>query len=106
MLIVYLFIVTCAPLTLINGDVSYSTSAVYGRYPVGTTASFTCDNIYIRNGLDSSTCNITGEWMDELPTCIGDKLNMLLCFLMYSPLHSRDISFFSSDLSSFDTSKW
>ena len=73
--------VTCTSLTLINGDVSYSISAIDGRYPVGSTASFTCSDGYIRNGLDSSTCMITGEWMDELPTCIGEKLNILLCLL-------------------------
>ena len=77
----YFVSVTCTSLTLINGDVSYSTSAVDGRYPVGSTVYFTCSDGYMRNGLDSSTCNITGEWMDELPTCIGNKLNIVLCFL-------------------------
>ena len=51
---------------LMNGDVVYSTSAVDGRYPIGTIASFTCITGYRRYGLDSSSCQNTGEWMDEL----------------------------------------
>ena len=64
-----------------NGDVSYSTSAIDGRYRFGTIASFTCSDGYIRNGLESSICRFsTSEWTDELPTCIGNNLNIVLCF--------------------------
>ena len=70
--------VTCASLTLINGDVSYSTSAIGGRYPVGITASFTCNNRYRIYGLGSISCQTTGEWTGELPTCGGKKESTLL----------------------------
>ena len=70
--------VTCASLTLVNGDVSYSTSSIDRSYPVGTTASFTCGDGYRRYGSGSNFCQTTGEWTGELPTCGGNKARTLL----------------------------
>ena len=71
-------IVTCPALTVLNGDVSYNTSAADDRYPVGTTASFSCDSTFLPSGPDSSTCDVSGIWNQEPLTCQGNSKNHLL----------------------------
>ena len=53
---------------------------------MGTIASFTCINGFMRHGSDSRTCQRNRIWTNQLPTCIGDKINMLLSFLNSSIL--------------------
>ena len=62
---------TCAPLSLENGTVNYTTSAEKGRYLVNTVASFSCDPGYYQNGSNSATCEASGNWNEQTPTCEG-----------------------------------
>ena len=61
--------VTCGVLGLSNGGVSYNKQQVNGGYPVGTKASFGCDNGYNLAGSSSRTCQASGNWNHATPTC-------------------------------------
>ena len=41
-----------------------------GGYPVNTVASFSCNSGY-QNGANSATCEASGNWNEEIPTCEG-----------------------------------
>ena len=61
---------TCAQLNLDNGGVTYNESMVMtDEYPVDTLASFSCDRGYNLNGSATSTCQTSGEWDQDTPTC-------------------------------------
>ena len=40
-----------------------------GEYPTGTIAFFSCDGEYMRIGALMSTCQESGIWSPEIPTC-------------------------------------
>ena len=64
------FVGTCSVLqSPSNGRVSYNKNIVGGRYPVNTVASFTCNRGYNRNGHNSRTCESSGNWNRQTPTC-------------------------------------
>ena len=65
----YFVIVTCSALTLSNGGISYNQSEVNGRYTVDTKATFSCNSGYTRAGSSSSTCQTSGHWSPQIPTC-------------------------------------
>ena len=65
----YIFVATCPPLNITNGRVEYHPSAVNGALPIDTLAFFTCDEGYIINGFGFSTCQESGNWDPEIPTC-------------------------------------
>ena len=67
----YIYPVRCAPLSLVNGEVSYTKPAENGQYPVDTVASFSCNSDYYQNGGDSTTCQTSGNWNKKSPTCEG-----------------------------------
>ena len=62
---------TCAPISLENGLVNYTTSPVKGRYLVDTVASFSCDLGFYLNGTNSAICETSKQWNNETPTCEG-----------------------------------
>ena len=51
-------------------------TAVNGRYPVDTEATFTCNNDYTRNGCEQTSCETSGNWGHSTPTC--DKSKFLI----------------------------
>ena len=80
----------CGPIPIPNGQTNYSSSAVDGRYPVNTEASFQCDYGFtlhpeISEVLDfisllrdsgytgvisyGWTCQDSGNWTRETPVC-------------------------------------
>ena len=65
------FLATCGPLNVANGLVDYSKSAENGGYPVSTTASFSCNSGHYQNGPNSITCQASGNWNEQTPTCEG-----------------------------------
>ena len=67
--------VQCSFLRLENGEVSYNTSPVNGSFPANTTASFSCNSHYRRDGPSSVTCQISGNWTEETPTCNASNGN-------------------------------
>ena len=69
-LILY-FLVTCAPLSLTNGGVTYTTSAQDGKYVVDTVASFSCDSGFSLNGTNSAMCQESGNWNEKTSRCEG-----------------------------------
>ena len=71
MLLIYFNIdaVTYSSLSLSNGEVSYSGSAMNGEYPVNTVASFTCNSGYALSGSESSTCETSGTWNEQDQMC-------------------------------------
>ena len=66
-----LIVVTCDPLqNLENGDINYNESLLTnGEYPVDTLASFMCNRGYDLSGSDSGTCQTSGDWDQQTPTC-------------------------------------
>ena len=74
----YIFVVTCPALNLVNGQISYDASPVNGRFPVGTTASLSCDAGYSLSGTRTRTCHDLGNWdnQDQTPTCNAGNENV------------------------------
>ena len=64
-----------------NGNIGYSMTAVNGRYPVDTEATFTCNDGYTRNGCDKTSCETSGSWGHSTPTC--DTSNFLIYPISY-----------------------
>ena len=71
--------VTCEALSLSNGRLSYNKpQATNGKYPVDTTVSFTCNHGFRKTGSSSSTCQTSGSWNQQTPTCTQSKAIILL----------------------------
>ena len=71
-----LYLDGCIPeLWLFLGMVNYDqpTTNVTGEdlYPVGTTATFTCNHGYSLSSSLSRTCQASGNWNGQNPTCSG-----------------------------------
>ena len=67
-------VVTCAALSLPNGQINYNKPAANnGGYPVDTTVSFTCNHGYRRTGSASRSCQTSGNWNQQTPSCIQSK---------------------------------
>ena len=69
----YFVTVTCSAVSLQNGGISYNQSVVNGRYTVDTKATFSCSSGYSRAGSSSSTCQTSGNWSPQIPTCNQSK---------------------------------
>ena len=67
--------VRCSSLSLSNGEVSYSGSALNGEYPVNVVASFTCNYGYTLSGSASSTCENSGTWNKQDQMCNQGKVD-------------------------------
>ena len=67
--------VSCGLLRLENGEVSYNTHPLNRSFSVNTTASFSCNSHYRRDGPSSVTCQISGNWTEETPTCNASNGN-------------------------------
>ena len=60
-----LLVVTCPALNLANGNIIFTDSTLEnGGYPVGTDASFTCNEGYFLIGSESTTCKTSGAWTE------------------------------------------
>ena len=68
----------CESLSLSHGEVSYNRSPVNGKYQAQTVASFSCNYGYSRSGLESLTCQTSGNWNQEIPTCNKSNTNNIL----------------------------
>ena len=80
---IFVIVVTCVPLNLASGQISYNTTALAnGGYPVGTVVSFTCFDTFNKFGVEASTCLVTGLWNDQPPLCApsGNEMNTLFQF--------------------------
>ena len=94
----------------------YHKDPVDGEYPNGTVAYFNCNDQYMRIGTLMSTCQESGTWSPEIPTCeegIATKISkMLFTFneqlLNLNQLHEDKNTnlFFYSDLYSNKFAKW
>ena len=86
------FVVTCPALTLANGQISYDASPVNGRYPVGATASLTCDYGYFQSGASRRTCLSSGIWdnQEEISMC-KQSIKNIKCHLHSVNPFARDI---------------
>ena len=68
-------IITCAALNLTNGEVTYNLQpTMTGGYPIDTAASFMCSSGYDLSGSNSSICQTSGNWREEIPTCNGNGI--------------------------------
>ena len=72
--------VTCASLSLENGEIEYNASLLNGRYPVYTMASFSCNQFYNRTGSSSTICQIYGNWSQQTPTCSASNEQIIQDF--------------------------
>ena len=59
----------CPTLSIENGEVEYHPSQDNGEYPTGTVAFFTCEEGYMRSGSVFGTCQDSGTWDSQVPTC-------------------------------------
>ena len=62
-------VVTCSAPNLSNGQVSYSTNVVSGRYTVDTVANFSCNHGYTLSGSSSRICQTSGNFESPIPIC-------------------------------------
>ena len=87
-------VVTCAALSLPNGQISYNKPVVSnGRYPVDTTFSFTYNHGYRRTGSASRSCQTSGNWTQQSSTCIQSKrMNKILFFIIYNTFQKPRIA--------------
>ena len=70
------FVVICEALELFaSGRISYNDSQVNGGYPVDTMANFMCNHGYRKIGSKSSTCQSSGNWNQQTPTCMQSNEN-------------------------------
>ena len=69
----FLLAVLCGFLTLNNGQVSYNSQEVNGKYPVGTVATYTCNYGYRLAGSRSRICQKSGLWNKNHSTCRQSK---------------------------------
>ena len=51
----------------VNGSVIYDRSPEGGRYPLGTQASFSCNEGYFVHENTNLTCILGGDWHMEFP---------------------------------------
>ena len=65
----YFTVVTCPPLSLTNGEITYDMSSINENYPVGTRASLICDHGYSQSGTSTRTCQDSGICDQQNPTC-------------------------------------
>ena len=65
------YTVTCGGLhrPLHGKKIEFDMMALNGRYPVYTVAHFSCKDKYDRNGPKSRTCQHSGNWNMNSPTC-------------------------------------
>ena len=81
----YFYAVFCNGFSLSNGQVTYNLVSMNGQYPVGTTASFTCDSGYNVVGSNSITCQPSGTWNQQAPNCEqGRNILLFLHYFAYS----------------------
>ena len=53
-------------------------SAVDGRYPLETLASFSCNEGYYLSGTEETTCQTSGKWNMDRPECnLGKEMNIV-----------------------------
>ena len=71
-----------------NGRVNYNTAIVINEgYKVDTVATFSCNREYSLAGVSSRTCQTSGSWNEQSPTCNqSNKINLeyLTTFCEYS----------------------
>ena len=87
-----LIVVICSPLNVpANGEINYNKAPVAdGGYPLDTVASFSCDYGYSRSGSSSRTCETSGNWNHQNPTCNQSKLyeyDFCISFITVSSSH-------------------
>ena len=72
-------IASCSALNLPNGIVSYNGHQMSdSRYPIDTTATFTCNPGYSVDGYLQNICIVSeigaGNWSHQMPTCRGNDI--------------------------------
>ena len=67
-----------------NGQVNYNQQQVINlmneRYHIDTVATYTCNDGYSLSGSESNTCQASGNWEHDLPTCESNKETKYLNF--------------------------
>ena len=66
---------TCPDISLPDGRVSFNRDPTdNGQYPVETIATFTCNPLHSLYGDESTTCETSGSWSHQIPTCTGIEI--------------------------------
>ena len=79
-------------MNLNNGQINYNGSPLANQgYPVKTVASFTCNDGYFLMGSDSTTCQTSGNWNHNTPSC--GKLMSNSCTQLSFPLQVKNVQF-------------
>ena len=76
--------VLCPALTMpSNGEVDYSIHPLSGAYSVDTVATFRCTSGYKKQGSSSRTCQPSGHWNQQTPTCSRSTIDILSTPIKY-----------------------
>ena len=75
-------VVSCRRLNIESGQVKCKGSQLpNGEFPVDAQVHFECDRGYYLDGPMSSTCNISGLWSNQPPTCDqGNIFKEVTCY--------------------------
>ena len=65
----YFLLVTCPPVNLSNGRVTYDRDQAHGCYPIGTMETNSCNDGYSRSGWRVRTCQESREWDGTPAVC-------------------------------------
>ena len=88
--------VTCEPLSLKNGQVTYNASEVtehsFEFYYAGAMATFSCQDGYHLSGSDTSICQASKTWSGQTPSCIeGNKLWTPFSFFLTNLIKYKNV---------------
>ena len=84
-----MFVATCSPLSIPNGDVGYNKLPNYyfglnnPGLTEGTTTEFFCDSGYFLSGSNSRTCTSSKTWSGQNPTCNEGNDTILSLFVVF-----------------------
>ena len=82
--------ISYSELAVINKDIIENVQISYNefpekllRYPVNTSASFRCNHGFSLNGSESSTCQTSRKWSQQVPLCEqGNEITHCLMVLL------------------------
>lgn len=79
------FVVTCAKVEIINGNMYPNKNIIDNiKYPYGTTISFTCNSGYTLSENRAITCLSSGMWDGSTPVCNQSKELNATLFLRFN----------------------
>ncbi|PIO53059.1 sushi domain protein, partial [Teladorsagia circumcincta] len=72
-------LMTIAPVP--SGTISYNNARPFGPWPLGSSASLTCNAGFTPSGPTTSTCSGNGQWLPSVlgPCLLSDSVTLAKC---------------------------